>query len=343
MKSLTDKELALARQQIDDAVRPLIFFHDDPDGLASYLQLYKKIGDGKGIPIKTTPIITTNFLRYVDEFNPDRLFIVDIAVVEQDFLDEVKVPVTWIDHHQLLDRDKVTYFNPRKNHPGVNIPASQVVYEIIKENDWIAMIGIIGDWVLPEMAKEFSKENPDLLPPKTSTPETALFKTKIGYLTNMFSFLLKGKIKDVKQSIGMLAKIKNPRELLDGTSEKGEVLIKRFEPVWKEYQSLLKEALYSAGKDLLLCHIFGNNRWSFTKEISNEVYYNHPDKFILIGRENEGIVKMSLRWSGNIPPILSEALNGLEGRGGGHEHACGAVVSKEDFEEFRKRIIESIS
>ncbi len=31
---------------------------------------------------------------------------------------------------------------------------------------------------------------------------------------------------------------------------------------------------------------------------------------------------------------LEKALAGVEGYGGGHEQACGAVVKKEDFEQF---------
>ncbi len=35
-----------------------------------------------------------------------------------------------------------------------------------------------------------------------------------------------------------------------------------------------------------------------------------------------------------INKILPKALNGLDGYGGGHEHACGGSVKKKDFTTF---------
>ncbi|RMF06633.1 hypothetical protein D6764_01835 [Candidatus Woesearchaeota archaeon] len=342
-KSMPQNEIEKARRDIDESYRPLIFFHDDPDGLASFLLLYRYIGDGHGVPIKTTPVITTDFLRFVDKHEPDKVIIVDIAVVEQDFIDKAKVPVVWIDHHQLLERRKVRYYNPRRYKEDANIPASQVCYDIVEQDDWIAMIGCVGDWVLPPLAEKFSKEHPDLLPPGIKRPEDALFTTKIGFLTNMFSFLLKGKTKDVKSSIELLKKIKSAEELLEGKSREAALLKKRFEPVYERYQALLKEALDEKPQDGLVVHLYSDDKWSFTKEVSNEMFYRNPDKMIVIGRERNGSVKLSLRWAGNIPEILEEAISGLEARGGGHEHACGVVVSKDDYPEFIRRLRELVN
>ena len=35
-----------------------------------------------------------------------------------------------------------------------------------------------------------------------------------------------------------------------------------------------------------------------------------------------------------IRTVLEKALEGVQGYGGGHEHACGANVKKEDFDRF---------
>jgi single-stranded DNA-specific DHH superfamily exonuclease len=36
--------------------------------------------------------------------------------------------------------------------------------------------------------------------------------------------------------------------------------------------------------------------------------------------------------------LMKEALAGLRGHGGGHEHACGMMLDKDDLPEFLKRI-----
>ena len=50
---LTKEQLEELREELQTCKRPLIFFHDDPDGLTSFLLFYRFVGDGKGIVLKT--------------------------------------------------------------------------------------------------------------------------------------------------------------------------------------------------------------------------------------------------------------------------------------------------
>ena len=70
--------------------------------------------------------------------------------------------------------------------------------------------------------------------------------------------------------------------------------------------------------------------------VANELLHFHPDKVIIVGRERDGEVRMSLRGSGDnvILPKLKKALESVNGYGGGHEYACGAAVKKDDFPKF---------
>ena len=80
---------------------------------------------------------------------------------------------------------------------------------------------------------------------------------------------------------------------------------------------------------------YPDNKMSFTGELSNELLYKYPDKIIIIAREKNGEMRMSLRSSGvTISDKLEKALIGVSGYGGGHEYACGACVEKADFEQF---------
>ena len=77
--------------------------------------------------------------------------------------------------------------------------------------------------------------------------------------------------------------------------------------------------------------------------ISNYLIYKYPKKVIMVKRVKEDEVIMSLRTTQiNIRDALEKSLEGLDGFGGGHDHACGAGVRKRDFEEFLERLKENI-
>ena len=149
---LTEKEVAKIRDELDHCNKPLFLFDDDPDCVSSFLLMYRYKKEGKGVLVKTNPKIDDKFLKYVEEYGPDKIFIMDIAEVEQEFLDKVHLPVIWIDHHELAERSKVYYFNPRKH--GSNEPTSYLCYQVVQQDLWIAMAGIVGDWYYPKELAE---------------------------------------------------------------------------------------------------------------------------------------------------------------------------------------------
>ena len=66
------------------------------------------------------------------------------------------------------------------------------------------------------------------------------------------------------------------------------------------------------------------------------------DSLRAIARRKSGLVKSSLRAPINLPELLEKALQGIDGRGGGHPHACGAVIKEEDWEAFLQNIKEEL-
>lgn len=156
---LSNKQIEEIKEELDNCKNPLYFFHDDPDGLCSFLLLYRYRKEGHGIIVKrATPQVDKQFIPKVDSYNPDKIFILDLAVVEQEFIDKVKVPVIWVDHHEPLKRDNVKYFNPRLIKKNSNIPVTYICYQINKKDLWIAMCGCIGDWFIPDFFDEFKKD-----------------------------------------------------------------------------------------------------------------------------------------------------------------------------------------
>jgi len=342
---ISEKQIKEIREELDYCKRPLFFFHDDPDGLCSFLLLYKYTKEGKGIVIKSSPKVGVQFLPKIEEYGPDKIFILDIALVNQDFLDAVNVPVIWIDHHEPMERIKVKYYNPRIDDPKDNTPVSYYCYQATqrKEDMWIAICGIVGDWFMLPLSKEFSAKYPALLPEKVKKPEKVLFSTKLGELIKILSFILKGSTSEVMKCIKIMTRIEDPYEIIEQRTPRGNYIYKRAMLVKKEYDIMLEDAMKAKKKDMIT-YIYTEGKYSFTKELSNELLFQNPDKIILVCREKSGEMKCSLRSGPGIilPPILEKALKDIDGYGGGHEHACGTCVKKEDFQQFLSNLNEEI-
>jgi nanoRNase/pAp phosphatase (c-di-AMP/oligoRNAs hydrolase) len=333
---LTNQQIQEIRKELQECKNPLFFFHDDADGLSSFLLLYRYVKEGHGIIIKTTPNIDEKFLRKVEEYDPDKIFILDIALVEQEFINKAKRKIIWIDHHKPQKKyGNIKYYNPRIQNSKDNKPVSFTCYQVVQQDLWIAMAGCIGDWYWPDFADKFKRQYPSLLPKDIIKQEDALFKTKLGKLIRILEFSLKGKTSDALKCIKIMTRIKSPYEIINQTTSPGRYITKRADRIEKEYQSLLKDALKTKQQDSILLFYYLAGKISFTKDLSNELIYRFPKKIIIVAREKSDEVKISIRSPRIIiPPILEKALQGVEGYGGGHEHACGANVKKRDFKRF---------
>ncbi len=54
-----------------------------------------------------------------------------------------------------------------------------------------------------------------------------------------------------------------------------------------------------------------------------------------MGREKGDEIKLSIRSKKLIlPPMIEKALVNVKGYGGGHDHACGGNIAKDDFKAF---------
>lgn len=333
---LSKKQIQEFRKELDSSFKPLFFFDDDPDGLASFLLLYRYVREGHGIVVKATPDLREEFVRKVHEYMPDKVFILDKPDVAQDFIDRVNVKIIWLDHHYPVKRHGVKYFNPRVQQKSDYRPTAYWCYKVVEQDLWIAMVGMVGDWYLPRMRTRFQKEYPGLLPKNIKTPEGALYKSKIGHLARVFSFIMKGKTPEAMQAIKVLTRIKSPYEILDQTTSQGKFIYKRYRHIGKVYDELLAEAKAEGKKKgKMLVYTYTDNRMSFTGDLSNELLYLFPKKVIIVGREKSGEMKCSLRSSKvKVRLILQKALEGIEGYGGGHDNACGACIKKRDWDKF---------
>jgi single-stranded DNA-specific DHH superfamily exonuclease len=322
---------------IEKSDNPLIFYDDDPDGLVSYLLIKKHFGKGNGVAVKGKPMLDTDYLYSVNRYNPDLIVVLDKPIIEQEFVDKVNVPIVWIDHHPVVEVKGVKYYNPRLKDKDDNRSVSYWCYKLTNDNMWLATIGIVADYQTPNFIDQFIKKYPELLD-EVKEQKEMLFNTRLGDLIRLFSFSLKGPTLDVKKNIEILSKVKDPNDLLQGIGEGSKLILSRVEKIEKEYQKLLERAVNDNKGEEIIVFIYTAFKWSFTAELSNELMYKFPGKFILVGREKDDEVRMSLRAPENktvkLPEVIQKALIGIEGYGGGHDKAAGANVKKKDFKQF---------
>jgi single-stranded DNA-specific DHH superfamily exonuclease len=346
---LTDKQYSQILEELDNCSRPLFFFHDDSDGLSSFLLLYRYKKEGKGVCVKSHPKVDSRFYNVVNEYVPDKIFILDLAILEEEFVEEFRrIPIIWVDHHTPIRIPGVKYFNPRvENMNDINCVA-ELCYHVVKKHRpddiWIAATGIVGDWQLSDVTKEFSKRYPDLLPADIDRPEKALFDSPLSKLIKIMNFVLKGKTQDVMKCVKIMTRIDSPYELLNSESSRAKFIVKRYEQTNELYESLLKFAISKVSDSNLLVVTYKEDKMSFSGELSNELLYRYPGRVIVVAREKSGEMKCSLRTGAgiNIQKAIEMALVGVQGYGGGHEHACGACVKVEDFNLFMRQLKDAV-
>ena len=326
-----------ARKLLEESADPLFFYHDDPDGLCAYLILKRYFKKGHGHMVKASPYLSADFLPRVEEHKSDLIVVLDIAHIEEDFIQQAKLPIIWIDHHDPNPKKGTIYINPKNYDQKDNKPASWLCHLLTNSDFWLGAVGSVSDWEIPEGIEKLEIATPPY------TTSHLLFETQLGTLVKVLSFNLKGSHSDVKKSIASLEKINSPEEILSHSTKEGELLWKKYNKVNREYDAQLRLADSQRSSDPFIVYTYSEYHTSLTKDLANEMYARHPDRIILLGREKSGKVMFSLRGNKNLPDALAKALAGLDGKGGGHEHACGGWINAEDFPEMRKRLKENLS
>lgn len=335
------EEMEKARKLLDESENPLFFYHDDPDGLCAYLILKRHYKKGHGHMVKASPYLTEDFLPRIEEHKSDLIVVLDIAHIEEDFIQKAKLPIIWIDHHEPNPKKGTLYINPRIESHEDNKPASWLCHELTGTDFWLGAAGSISDWVIPKEVEMLENEQKDLISKPFTAPHL-LFETPLGTLVKVLSFNLKGSHSDVKKSINALEKVQHPNDILKQESEPGKFVWKKFKKINREYEDQLGQANSQRTDHRFIIYIYSEYQTSLTKDLANEVYARHADKIIILGREKSGKIMFSIRGNVNIPPALEKALAGLEGKGGGHEHACGGWIKADDFPEMASRLKENL-
>lgn len=326
--------------------KKVLVYHRDVDGICS-AGLFLKFFPDFRTEFKQDPKLDDEFLKRLVEEKPEVILFVDLNVDQywekmtylKKMLRETEIVV--IDHHVVqkdLNGFDIEHINPRLEKPEIYIPTSRLVFDILKkikpeaENfRWLACTGVIGDHGLgdnKDFLEETRKKHPGLL--GKDVMESKLFEfSKLIYS----GIVLKGKY-GTRRALEIVTEAKKPEDL------ENTKLVGWKREVDREIEKVLKEGK-TEGHGKVMVFTF-KSKLNLTSILSNILVERRPGKVLVVAKEVEGGVKVSLR-APEVPidlsEIVREVVKGI-GHGGGHEKAAGAFVK--DFEEFKKRVLELV-
>ncbi len=344
---LSTKQIEEIKIHLNAAQNPVFFFDNDQDGLCSFLLLQKYIGRGKGFPIKTSPALTKDYFRKVEEFNSDYIFILDKPEVSEEFVLEVEkrnIPIVWIDHHDTPSQKipkYIIYYNPLLGEEKTNEPITYICYKITnrKEDLWLAVVGCISDNLVPDFYKDFMKDFPDLCKDYKNAFDI-FYGSEIGRIARILGFGLKDRISNVITMIKFLISSEGPHDFLE-ENNKNKSIHKRFQEIDKKYQKILLKAKKCGNLSNIIFFKYAGDT-SMSSDIANGLKYLFPDKFIVVVYTKGVKANISARGK-NVREIILKSIEGLENStGGGHENAVGAQIRKEDIGQFEKNVRELV-
>lgn len=377
---LSEKQINEIKEHLEKAQNPLFYYDNDCDGLCSFLLLRKYLGRGKGVAVRSFPDLNARYAKKAKELNADYVFILDKPLISKGFVEEISsysLPLVWIDHHKnsmsfwdtaekqqkeltpahginsaasllhhniqinLEDFSNVLIYNPALEKLETTEPVTYLIYQITKrkEDIWLAVIGCIADHFLPDFAQEFAEKFPELWGP-VKAPFDAYYKTEIGKIAQALNFGLKDKTSNIVALQNFLISCKTPADVFQELST-NYAFRKRYSEIKKKYTSLLEKAKSSLSDNLLFFSYSGS--LSISSDLSNELSYLYPDKFIAVAYKKGAIVNISLRGR-RVRLLLEKVIQQLQnGSGGGHEDAVGARINSSELNKFKNLLSEEIN
>jgi single-stranded DNA-specific DHH superfamily exonuclease len=238
-----------------------------------------------------------------------------------------------------VPKGNFNYYNPYHN-DKTSEPVSYLCYKITNNNEdiWLAIIGCISDYYIPEFYGEFEKKYPELIKKNPKTAFDIFYDSEIGKIARILDFSLKDTTTNVVNMMKFMMNAKGPLDILEENNKTKQIL-KRYEEVNSKYQKIINKARKSIGDKMIYFQYSGD--LSLSANLANQLIYEFPKKIIAVVYLSKDIVNVSLRCREEIDirEITLKAIEGLPGAiGGGHKCATGARLNIDDLPEFKKRI-----
>lgn len=376
------KKVEEIRELIGLAKEPIMFFDLDTDGSTSYLQLKRVFPKLKGFPMDKDIVKQKRVLENYFTDDIDLVIIFDIPFLTDEFLNLIKSKkIIWTDHHptndpNLIEKYNIIHLNPLNYDKFDNRPSCFLSYLITNNlnNLDLVALGSVSDFFLLEVFVDFynfdrelfkrifriSDEKRDeifefinkykfndkrVIRRREDYIRFLSYESGVGILKNFFDFICKLKeYSDTVKSFRLLEKM----SLIDILAEISAAKTFPFEgyaSILLEYKKRLSKVLLENEEDFFIYEYRG--KISFAKTLSEELNYKFTNSKVVgvcFRKLGKDWYSCSFRGKGVIVnKVISDALSGLNGRGGGHPYAAGVSIHKNDFAEFKKRILKKFN
>ena len=292
------KQIKDIKYHLENAQNPLFLYDNDPDGFCSAILLRKYIGRGKGVAIKSFPELEKNHFRKVDELNADYIFILDKALVSEEFFEKAKkknIPVVWIDHHETEQEipSWVHVYNPQLDKNPSDEPTTFLCSQINnkRENFWIVVAGCVSDHYFPECYTKFKEDYPELSIDSSDSFEI-FYNSQVGKIARIVHFGLKDRTTNVVKMFKYFVDAKGPYDILN-ENKKNSSMHERFESLNKKFEKFVKKAEKNVNEKILFFKYSGET--SMSSDIANYLHFKFPEKLIFVAYLAGGKTTISFR------------------------------------------------
>jgi len=314
-----------------------ILTHTDLDGISSGIFL-EEILKSKNLKIKIIRFINykkdlfSSLIKNLEKEKISKIFISDIGSDDPKDLENLreKFDVFWIDHHEFSKIENRKNIIKTESADCVGFVIYDLAEKFIDQEKW--------NWlVCATMVSEFSfkrKENLDFIKKYYNMNFENPFDSEPGEIAKRVSSALMYYKKDLKKVYKMVQ-----NNDIDQIEEIHKIVQKEIDLVvdyyWKNAEYFPKQGIY-------ICEI--NPKIAGPSVVSTIVSQAKPeDTHLIINNMGEEFVKISARNQSDKKDMNKLVKLGIEGlkdsTGGGHPNASGAIIKREDLEEFKDKIL----
>ncbi len=360
-KLAKDLKLAIGRLKSLKRKKIAVISHDDSDGSCSaalIIRLLERLHGNNNISYFSTrgaPYITDELMDDVISEKPDHVVTCDFAGdldLSAKRLEKEGIRCIMIDHHIPKDYDfpeSTIYLNPQIE--GKTMPCAAYVYDIccmisesFDENLWIAAVGTIEDYGASDredIIKACMKKYPEMFEKIKSIDNSKLFDTTFGLVGKIIGAApLWASYQGAELATKTLLEVDSPRDFLSLENDDVRLMFEKFSQIEAEIKKNVKRFQPDCKRygPIMMYEI--SSEYPIKSNVSTIVSSRYPDNIIITIEKKTRYVSMSMRnQSGkfDLNRIITECIEGLDARGGGHKKAAGASVSKDDIETFLER------
>jgi len=324
--NITEKQAIEFISEIQPQDKVGLIFHDDLDGLCSGIQMFNHIS-------KLKCKIATKIYTYGTQVslpngfaNCNKVIFMDLGPFAlQKFHPLLKnKKILSIDHHpedMEMPSDVLNYRS--KGY----IPASRMVYELLKENVWLGILGTLGD------VGEKYPENEKFVNKFLELNNIELEEMRNNYVFKLASLLVYFN-DNLEKAFELLRKIKDLSNLdeIEQYSQPVETEAREFEAKFQSEKEKINKITF----------FYFEPKFDIKTMIINKISIENPKEILIFVNKTKTNLNVSARNSErkyNVADILKKAVLGLENASaGGHACAAGGYFQQKDLALFKDNL-----